>query len=552
MKFHSKKTEIQKLKDQIILLEKKNKDLQDSFASLHPNLFQSPSDTVALKAAIDLEDLGIGIYHPEDNKIRLSNAALKMFGLGEENTEITYDEYLNMIAAEDKATVQKSFSEVLGAGKLQFTGYKTIRQDQERDIRHVASHIKPLKTTDGKKLILFTLTDISREEKTRREMLRAKEKAEDLDRLKNIYLSNISREIRIPMNSIVGFSELLNIDSITPAEKTEYMQIIKLQSNLMLKLIDDISEVARLEAGEVKINKSPCNLNLLLNELLGIAGQHKKIYKKENLDLSLNIPDKKGIVTYTDSGRLQQVLINLISNAIKFTEKGYIEFGYGKKENFIEFYVKDTGIGLNKDEQRHIFDRFKYDEEIITRKYEGKGLGLTIAKGIVRLLGGKIWIESEPGKGTSIFFTIPLEEVPAENIEKAITEEHTSFEFNWKGKVILVVEDDDVNYRFVETILLENQAQVLRANNGLQAIELCKSINKIDLILMDIMMPEMDGFKATRKIKSLYAHIPVIAQTAFALEEDREKCLEAGCDEHVTKPIDIEDLMYKINQCFNR
>lgn len=550
MKFYSNKTEIQKLKDQINLLDKRNKDLQESLASMHPNLIQSPSDILALKSAIDLEDLGIGIYNPENSQIRLSSIALKMIGLNDEHSEIPFDDYLNLIAAEDKAAVQKSFREVQSTEKIQFVCFRIIRQDQERDIRNVASHIKPLTTTSDKKLAFFTLTDISRQEKTRREMLRAKEKAEDSDRLKNIYLSNISREIRIPMNSIVGFSELLNIDSITPEEKIEYIKIIKLQSNLLLKLIDDIAEVARLEAGDVKINKSPCNLNLLLNELLGIASQHKIIHKKENLDLSLNIPDKKGIVTYTDSGRLQQVLHNLISNAIKFTEKGYIEFGYSEKENSIEFYVKDTGIGLNKDEQRQIFDRFRYDEETITRKYEGSGLGLTIAKGIVRLLGGKIWIDSEPGEGTTIFFTIPLEEVPMENIEKAIDEEHTSFEFNWKGKVILVVEDDDVNFKFVETILLENQTQVLRANNGLQAVELCQSINKIDLILMDIKMPEMDGFEATRKIKSFNNQIPIIAQTAFALEEDREKCLEAGCDEHVTKPIDIKDLMLKINHCF--
>ncbi len=434
MKFYSKKTEIHQLKDQIKLLEKKNRDLQDSFAAIHPNLFRSPDDILALKAAIDLEDLGIGIYHPESGQIRLSSIAINMFGLNEENTEMAYDDFLNLVAAEDKTTVQKSFLEVLDTGKPLFIGYKIIRQDQERDTRHVASHIKPLKTADDRMLILFTLSDISKQEKTRRELLRAKERAEDLDRLKNIYLSNISREIRIPMNSIVGFSELLNIDSITPEEKNEYIQIIKHQSNQLLKLIDDIAEVARLEAGEAKINKSPCNLNLLLNELLGIASQHQKIYKKENLELKLNIPDKKGIVTYTDSGRLQQVLTNLISNAIKFTEKGYIEFGYSQKENSVEFYVKDTGVGLNKDEQRHIFDRFKYDEEIITRKYEGTGLGLTIAKGIVRLLGGKIWIDSEPGTGTVIFFTIPLEEVPSESIEKVISEEPASFDFNWKGK----------------------------------------------------------------------------------------------------------------------
>jgi signal transduction histidine kinase len=551
MKFYGRKTEIQKLKDQINLLEHKNKDLQDNLALTDPGLFQYPSDMPALRAAIDLEDLGIGLYDPEKSHVRLSSIALKMFGLGEANAEMTFDNFLNLVPAEDKVIAQKSFREVQNTGKLQFIEFKIIRQDQERDIRYVASHMKLMEPANGKKLVLFTLADISGQEKTKREVLRAKERAEDSDKLKNIYLSNISREIRIPMNSIVGFAELLNIDSITPEEKTEYIKIIKLQSNLLLKLIDDISEVARLEAGEVKINKSPCNLNLLLNELLGISNQHKKIHKKENLELRLNIPDKEGIVTYTDSGRLQQILTNLISNAIKFTEKGSVEFGYTEKENAIEFYVQDTGIGLNKDEQRQIFDRFKYNEETITRKYEGSGLGLTIAKGIVRLLGGKIWIDSERGKGTTIFFTIPLEEVPMENIEKVINEEHTSFDFNWKGKVILVVEDDDVNFKFIETILLENQVQVLRANNGLQAVELCQSINKIDLILMDIKMPEMDGFEATRKIKSLNKHIPVIAQTAFALQEDREKCLQAGCDEHVTKPIDIKDLMLKINNSFN-
>ena len=552
MKFYRKKTEIQKLKDQIGFLEKRNKDLEDKLASKHPDLLQYPSDVFALKTAVDLEYLGIGLYEPEKNLVRLSSIAVKLFGLSDENTEIVFDHYLQLIVAEDKAAVQKSFREAQGTGRLQFIDYKIIIQDQEREIRHVASHIKLLKTTDGKELILFTVSDISKQEKIKRELLRAKERAEDLDKLKNIYLSNISREIRMPMNSIVGFAELLNIESITPEEKSEYVKIIKLQSNVLLKLIDDISEVSRFEAGEVKINKSQCNLNLLLNELLGNSNQQKKILKKENLDLILNIPDKKGIVTYTDSGRLQQVLTNLISNAIKFTEKGYIEFGYAEEDNLIEFYVKDTGIGLNKDEQKQIFDRFKYDEETITRKYEGSGLGLTIAKGIVRLLGGKIWIDSEPGKGTTIFFTIPLEEVPMENIEEVIIEEHTPFEFNWKGKLILVVEDDDVNFKFIETILLENQAQVLRANNGLQAVELYQSINKIDLILMDIKMPEMDGFDATRKIRSVNRQIPIIAQTAFALEEDREKCLQAGCDEHVTKPIDIKDLMLKINHCFNR
>lgn len=550
MKLYNRKSDIENLKVQIEDLERKNRELQDKLSAKRNELYQYPEEIYALRSATDLEELGIGLLSLDNTFMRLSAIALRLFGLSPGKPEIPLKDFMDFISPDDKMFVQKTIEEIQVSGKLQHISYKIIRQDQDRDIRHLSSYIKAVETTDGNSSVLFTFTDVSRQDRAKRELLRAKERAEDTDKLKNIYLSNISREIRIPMNSIVGFAELLNIESITPQEKSEYVKIIKFQSNLLLKLIDDIAEIARFEAGEVKISKSPCNLNILLNELFSNFTQQKKIQKKDHIDLRLNIPGKKGIITYTDSGRLQQVLTNLISNALKFTEKGHIEFGYEVKDHLIEFYVRDTGIGLTKEEQKQVFDRFKYNEEIVTKKYEGTGLGLTIAKGIVRLLGGKVWIDSEPGKGTTIFFNLPLEEVPDENIEEVINEEFIKPDFSWKGKVILVVEDDDVNFKFIETILLENQAQVLRANNGLQAVELCRTINKIDLILMDIKMPLMDGFEATRQIKQINKSIPIIAQTAFALPEDRDKCLEAGCDEHITKPIDIGELIYKINKFF--
>ncbi|NJK87175.1 MAG: response regulator [Bacteroidales bacterium] len=360
-------------------------------------------------------------------------------------------------------------------------------------------------------------------------------------------MTNISHEIRLPMNSIVGFAELINIGNISAESRKEYIRIIKQQSNQLLKFIDDISEFAKFESGAIKINKTPCNLNLLLNELLIYFNQQKKLQKKEHIELNVSIPDKKGIVIYTDTGRLHQLFSNILDNAIKFTEKGHVNFGYSEKDGKIEFFVKDTGIGLTKEEQKFVFDRFKTHEETITRKYEGGGLGLTIARGIAKLLGGKIWIDSEPGKGSAFYFNIPFEPAPDEKAN-LIEEEQVVNVYNWKGKIMLVVEDDEVNYKFIETVLSENQAKVLRAENGLQAIELCKTINRLDIILMDIKMPKMDGFEATRQIRKINKSIPIIAQTAYATEEDRDNCLAVGCNDQVAKPINIEELLLKINR----
>jgi CheY-like chemotaxis protein len=241
-------------------------------------------------------------------------------------------------------------------------------------------------------------------------------------------------------------------------------------------------------------------------------------------------------------------MTNLIHNAVKFTAKGWIEIGYMPvADEKIEFYVRDTGIGLTRDLQKNIFSRFA-EEEVQGTKPESSGLGLTISRNLIKLLGGKIWVESEPGQGSTFFFTIPFEEVPETYHELAPEEEIEIPAYTWKDKVILIVEDDVVNFRFLEALLQDKAVQILHASNGLQAVELCRTISKIDLVLMDLKMPEMDGIEATRQIRTFNKKVPIIAQTAFVMESELTHCLEAGCDDHITKPIDIKEFLEKVDK----
>jgi CheY-like chemotaxis protein len=313
-------------------------------------------------------------------------------------------------------------------------------------------------------------------------------------------------------------------------------------------MIDDVVELTKMESGKITIRKSPCNIDLLFNELLIVFNQYKVTQNKEHLDIRVNYPPSHAIVIYTDPGRLQQLISHLINNSIKFTEKGWIEIGYKLvSEQRIEFYVKDTGIGLSRELQKRIFGRVA-EEESITGKPESAGLGLSISKNLIRLLGGKIWVESELGQGSTFFFTVPFEEVPDTYHKMAPEEEFVIPSYTWKDKVILVVEDDEVNYKFLEAVLQDTAVTILHASNGFQAVELCKSINKIDLVLMDIKMPEMDGFQATRLIREFNRKVPIIAQTAFVLENEWNRCLEVGCNDRITKPIEIKEFFEKVDK----
>ncbi|MBN2349048.1 MAG: PAS domain S-box protein [Bacteroidales bacterium] len=382
--------------------------------------------------------------------------------------------------------------------------------------------------------------DITSRKKMEDELLIAKNKAEESDRLKSAFLATISHELRTPLNAIIGFSELMQAGNQDSKNVLEYSSIIYHSGKNLLAIINDIFDISLIEANEVKVYAEPFSLNGFLDELFDLFKNNREL-KEKNLEFKIRKELLRGKdMIHTDKKKLKKIVSNLIFNAIKFTNTGSIQFGYyirrDETNNSLEFYVKDTGVGIPPDKYEVIFEKFRQADETNTRQYGGSGLGLTIAKKLTELLGGKIWVESELKKGTSIFFTLPYE-LLVDHDEIEIKSEDTG-KLNWSDKTILIVEDVDTNYLYLEEVLSETGIDCLWAKNGAQAVELYERFNtSINLILMDIMLPDMNGYEVTRKIKEKDKTIPIIAQTAYALAGDREKSIEAGCDDYIAKPI---------------
>jgi signal transduction histidine kinase/CheY-like chemotaxis protein len=391
-------------------------------------------------------------------------------------------------------------------------------------------------------------TDIKKLEK---ELQKTKEKAQSSDRLKSAFLANMSHSVRTPMNAIIGFSELIAMETISPKRKEEYVKIINEKGHQLLAFIDDIIEISKIESGKLNINYSDINLDEFLNEIYSLTLQKKIKSGKDQVDLILRKnPEELAGTIQTDPGRLQEVFNNLLAFALQNTQKGYIEFGYSQLDpKTIEFFIQDTGIGLNKEDQKIIFDYFWQSEDVTHQRLSGIGLSITITKKIIELLNGKISLTSELNEGTAFTFTIPIEKPgKAKDHKQNAQQTALTTEPVWKDKVLLIVEDDDINYQFIDALLEKTQVQIIRAENGLQALELVKTINKIDLILMDIKLPEKNGYEITKEIKELRKDIPIIAHTAFQMSEVKEKCLEAGCIDVITKPIEIPLFLSTVNK----
>lgn len=384
------------------------------------------------------------------------------------------------------------------------------------------------------------------------EMKKALKKAEESDRLKTLFLTNMSHDVRTPLNGIIGFTRLLYDDSLTPKTRKYYLDIINKRGQNLLHLINDILNISQLEAGRVEIKRKSCNVNLLLNDLYTIFSSEELGAKKTMVQLRVitTLSDSRA-TTITDPLRLEQVLSNLIDNALKFTEKGFVEFGYKLDKDFLNFYVSDTGVGIDPKHFEKLFERFsKVFPEETEPNYplEGSGLGLYIAKSVVELLEGKIWFESQPNQGSTFYFSIPY--VPqkitsVKHISKSMVSTST---IDLTGKVILVVEDDYISYQLIENLLEKTGAKLIHVKNGEDAVEVVKLTNSIDLILMDMQLPFLSGYEATAQIKLIKPHIPIIAQTAHAMDNDKERCLNAGCNNYLAKPIDPDEFMLTIGE----
>ncbi|HOC36993.1 MAG TPA: PAS domain S-box protein [Tenuifilaceae bacterium] len=404
----------------------------------------------------------------------------------------------------------------------------------------------------GRKVVIAVSRDITEQKNWEAELIAAREKAEESDRLKSAFLANMSHEIRTPMNGILGFAQLLKNPRLSEEEVREYLDVIEQSGQRMLDIINNLINISKIESGEVQVNLSQCDVNEQLQYALNFFKPDADS-KGLKFFLEYQLPDEQATVT-TDPLKLQVILSNLVKNAIKYCDNGSVAFGCKLKEEYLEFYVSDTGIGIPPLTIGKIFERFVQANTNYSGRYEGAGLGLAIAKSYVELLGGSIWVESEVGKGSTFHFTIPVR--PAARKQQSYSNalnqdknDSVSQPFSKKLK-ILIAEDDAPSGMLLRNQLKDIAGEIISARNGADAVSMFLSNPDTDLILMDIKMPEMDGYEATKKIREVSSNVVIIAETAYAMTNDREKALSVGCNDYISKPINREKLLELVKKHF--
>jgi len=399
--------------------------------------------------------------------------------------------------------------------------------------------------------------DFQNTEKGKRaaELIISMEKAVESDRLKSAFLANMSHEIRTPMNGILGFTELLKNPNLTIEKKEYYISIIEKSGMRLLNIINDILSISKIESGQMEVFISETNVN---EQIEYIYNFFKPEAERKEIQISFknNLPGEKSIIK-TDKEKIYAILTNLVKNALKFTKTGSIEIGYHVIEKLnattqLEFFVKDTGVGIRSEQLKIVFERFRQGSESLNRTYEGAGLGLTISKAFIEMLGGKIWIESEFGIGSTVYFTIPYndeqeEKIGSKNIILA------DDEINPMNKLNVLIAEDDEDSELLLSIAIEKfSKRILNVRTGIKAVEVCRNNPDLDLVLMDVKMPEMDGYEATRQIRKFNKNVVIIAQTAFAQTGDREKSIEPGCNDFITKPINKNEFIGLMQKHFKK
>ncbi len=408
--------------------------------------------------------------------------------------------------------------------------------------------ISPLKNETGETThFIAVMEDITQRKMLEHDLIDALNKAERSDQLKDAFLHNLSHEIRTPLNAIVGFSDLIyTSEQNVPDTIKNYTTIIKKSSNRLLSIVSDVITMSSIQTGHEKIINKPVDINKIFDELSEI---YVTIANSKNLKLTFikEDPDNKQFLV-TDETKLTQILTNLLNNAFKYTHEGSVELKYGINGNVVEFTVKDTGIGISSDAHEYIFERFRQAETSIQSNYGGTGLGLSISKSFAQMLGGNLRVESIPEKGSIFYLILPY--ITQKNI--ATTEKSLPISVLNKKITLLVAEDEMDNYQLIEAILRSPDIVIIHANNGQEALKYCSENSKIDLVLMDIRMPILDGISAFREIRKIRNNLPIIAQTAYALEKERRQFLEMGFNQCISKPILREELLKMINQCLEK
>jgi signal transduction histidine kinase len=443
----------------------------------------------------------------------------------QEHQLILQNEQLHELSASLEIKVQERTKDLINLNKLLFEKQQEITSQNEELEKH-RNHLESLV-----------------KERTR-ELSVSIEKAEESNRLKAAFMANISHEVRTPMNGLIGFIELLKNPDYNQNDRVKYLDIIERCGKQVVDVITDIVEISRLETKQVKPVLTSCETDSLRDSLNALF--------QANFDSNPNVSliftgFTQNLTFLTDEIKLKQILVNLINNAIKNTKKGSIEFGFSKMSSMeLLFFVKDSGIGISKEFHEIIFDRFRQIDSSAAKNQGGTGLGLSISKAYVELLGGKIWLESEPGEGTTFYFCIPY--IPLIQSNETNDKQTTDQSNILAGITILVAEDTDLNFKLLKIILEKEKINIIRAFNGEEAVDICLKNEGIDLVLMDVKMPVLDGMEATKRILEFRSDLPIIAQTAYAFSEDRISALKSGCVDYISKPIKKATLIELINK----
>ncbi len=487
------------------------------------------------------------LRNAENSKMLYINSAYeKVWGRSCERLYQNPQSFFDSVFDEDKPLVFAELSKYKEDGIFDLE-YRITKRCEE--IRWV--HAKSFSIKNNNDEIIGHVgiaVDITDRKKIEQELITAKEKAEESDRLKSAFLANMSHEIRTPMNGILGFAELLKTPGLTGDEHLEYVGVIEKSGARMLNIINDIVDISKIESGLMKLNIKESNINEQIEYIYTFFKPEVEAKGMKLLFIN-GLPAKEAIIR-TDREKLYAILTNLVKNAIKYSDGGSIEFGYTKRDETLEFYVKDAGIGILKERQSAIFERFVQADIEDRMAYQGAGLGLAITKAYVEMLGGNIWVESEEGKGSTFYFTLPFKNpTTAETIGQEPGSAGCKCDF--RNLKVLVAEDDKLSEVLIDRHIAMCSREILKAKTGFEAVEVCRSNPDIDLILMDIRMPAMSGFEAVRIIREFNQKVIIIAQTAYGLTGDRDNSLAAGCNDYIAKPINKEKLLSIIQKYFN-
>jgi signal transduction histidine kinase len=374
------------------------------------------------------------------------------------------------------------------------------------------------------------------------------DKVAKANKLKTAFLTNISHEVRTPVNSIVGFSDLLADPDLTIDQREEFITMITKSSQMLVKMFDNIIDASKLQSNQISFRKEWFDIKEILKEIEIELREDEGKTINDKVFINVAYPDdNQKVKMYTDIFRVRQVMGQLIENALEHTEEGEIEIGVKLEDDQIQLYVKDSGKGIDKDKQSEIFSLFESEEHAFTFESGGSGLGLSISKEMIEQLGGRIWFDSVVNHGTTFFIAFPEKNFRIEKIEATTSEKKAT---DWAEKTILIAEDVEFNYIFLREIIAPTGAKVIWAKNGLEACQIVDENNSIDLILMDLQMPEMNGYEAATYIKKKLPQLPIIAQTAFMMANEDEKCYKIGCDGFISKPIRARQLISTIKKFF--